>query len=205
MNDHTQNPPDAAENWQAAWQPMVELVGQDLSDGTVAWGADPIEPGAIRRYLEPLEFDCPLHYDREVARQHGHADITAPYTSISTFSLPAQWRPGEPLFTSAQRDAQPAYSPLRGARAAVAPPTTAYFATEYSADYLRAPRAGDRLGRRGNRLLHCDPKATRVGRGAFTLWEYEVVDQNLQVLARCRLGMYHYNPAPHDPRGASQG
>jgi len=134
MNDHTQNPPDAAENWQAAWQPMVELVGQDLSDGTVAWGADPIEPGAIHRYLEPLEFDCPLHYDREVARQHGHDDVTAPYTSISTFSLPAQWRPGEPLFISAQRDAQPAYSPLRGARAAVAPPTTAYFATEYSAE-----------------------------------------------------------------------
>ncbi|APW40983.1 hypothetical protein RD110_26260 [Rhodoferax koreense] len=175
---------------------MVALVGQDLSDGSVCWGADLVEPGAIRRYLEPLEFDCPLHYDRETARRHGFDDVTAPYTSIGTFSLPAQWRPGEPLFVDAGRNAQPAYSPLRGTRVAVAPPTTGFFATEYGAEYLRAPVVGDRLGRRGNRLLRCDPKATRVGRGAFTLWEYEVVNQRLDVVARCRLGFFFYNPLP---------
>lgn len=185
-------------DWRDAWQPLIALIGQDLSDGSVSWGADTIESGAIRQYLEPLEFDCPLHFDRETARRLGFEDVTAPYTSISTFALPAQWRVGEPLFTSAERNAQPLYSPLRGPQVAVAPPTTAYFATEYSAQYLRPPIVGDRLGRRGNRLIHCKPKATRVGRGAFTLWEYELIDQRMEVLARCRVGLYSYNPVPQN-------
>ncbi|MDB5817306.1 MAG: hypothetical protein JWQ11_946, partial [Rhizobacter sp.] len=63
------------DDWRAAWQPMMERVGHDFSDGEVRWGADAIEPGTIRRYLEPLEFDCPLFYDREIAQAHGLADI----------------------------------------------------------------------------------------------------------------------------------
>lgn len=181
------------DDWRAAWQPMMERVGHDFSDGEVRWGADAIEPGTIRRYLEPLEFDCPLFYDREIAQAHGLADIAAPWTSLSTFSLPAQWVPGQPLFTTPERNAQPAYSPLRGTRIDLMPPTTAYFATDFESEYLQMPVVGDRVGRRGNRLVSCEPKETQVGRGAFTGWEYEFVDQHLCVLARIRFGMYYYN------------
>ena len=44
-------PPD----WTADWDGMVALVGTDLSGGRTRWGADVVEPGTIRRYLEPLE------------------------------------------------------------------------------------------------------------------------------------------------------
>jgi hypothetical protein len=36
-------------------------------DGAVTYGADPVAPADIRRVLEPLEFDCTLHYDRAAA------------------------------------------------------------------------------------------------------------------------------------------
>ena len=42
-------------DWKAEWQPVVDAVGDDFADGAVTWGGDPVERGAIRRYLEPLE------------------------------------------------------------------------------------------------------------------------------------------------------
>ncbi|WP_200126736.1 hypothetical protein [Salicibibacter cibarius] len=48
------------EDWKKDWRPMMDAVGLDFSDGEKTWGADPVEKGAIRRFLEPLEFDCPF-------------------------------------------------------------------------------------------------------------------------------------------------
>src|SRR5262245_37871816 len=86
--------------WMEVWEPLIARVGTDLGDGDVTWGADPIERSAVRQYLEPLEFDCALHYDPEVARAHGFSDVIAPYTSMLTFITPPMWSPGERLFTS---------------------------------------------------------------------------------------------------------
>ena len=122
MKDLNATVEDDSRKWTSTWEPMIARVGSDLSEGELTWGADEIEPGAIRRYLEPLELDCPLHYDREVARAYGFSDVTAPYTSILTFTIPAMWNPGQRLFTSHDRDAQPASSPING-------------------DYLRVARA----------------------------------------------------------------
>ena len=52
-----------SEDWKAEWQPLAEAVGRDFGDGTVVFGADAVEPGTIRRYTEPLEIGCPIHYD----------------------------------------------------------------------------------------------------------------------------------------------
>mgnify|MGYP003584537286 FL=1 len=176
------------EDWKQAWQAMVARVGQDFSNGAIRWGADAVEASALRRYAEVLEFDCPLH--------HG-ADAVAPDTSLASFTLPPMWAPGQPpVFTSASRDAEPERSPLKGTRPEGMPPTTAYMATDYEVDYLKSARLGDRLGRRGNRLVSCEPKETRVGRGAFTTWEYDIVNQHEEVLARCRFSMFHYDPHP---------
>ena len=103
-----------ADDWTATWAPMVAATGTDLSHGRTVRGADPIERSTVRRYLEPLEFDCALHYDPEVAREHGFRDVTAPYTSVLTFTIPAMWEPGQHLFTSDDKDAQPAFSPING-------------------------------------------------------------------------------------------
>ena len=186
----------AEEDWQATWQPMVEAVGRDFAPDEVVWGADPIEASAVRRYLEPLEFDCPLHYDEAAARAHGYDGVVAPNTSLLTFALPALWQPGEAIFASAERDAQPTRSPVTGRRTALEPPTTGYFATDFEMDYLRPVVVGDRIGRRGARLVACAPKETTVGRGAFLTWESEMVNQRGEVVARLRLGTYRYQPYP---------
>lgn len=190
----TRAPTSHMADWMAAWQLMIDAVGQDFAPGLNPVDADPIERTTVRRYLEPLEFDCSLHYDPEVARAYGYADIPIPNTAVQTFALAPAWRPGETLFDSAERDAQPARSAVSGVRSPLEPPTTGYFATEYDVEYLLPAVVGDRLSRRGATLLACQPKETKVGRGAFLTWETEVVNQRGEVVARIRSSFYRYNP-----------
>ncbi len=182
------------DDWTAAWQPMIDAVGRDFDDKPPVFVADPIERSAIRRWLEPLEFDCALHYEPEVAGAHGYADVVVPASALPTFALAPMWRPGETLFTSAERDAQPASSAVAGIKTGLEPPTTGYFATNYDVEYLRPAVAGDRLLKRGARLLACQPKETKVGRGAFLTWESEFVNQRHEVVARTRTTFFRYNP-----------
>ncbi|MCU1346709.1 MAG: hypothetical protein JWL70_2975, partial [Acidimicrobiia bacterium] len=98
-------------DWMAPWQEVVDAVGTDFSDGVVRFGADAIEVGAIRRWCEPLEFGCALHHDADAARAAGFDDITAPYTAMLSWTMPAMWSPGDaPLFVDDSRDAQPSRS-----------------------------------------------------------------------------------------------
>ena len=80
------------------------------------------------------------------------------------------------------------------------PRTTGYFATDMEMDFVRPVTLGERLGRRGHRLLSCTPKETAVGRGAFMKWESEVVDADGEVVMRMRTGTYAYQP--HQPAAA---
>ena len=56
------------EGWEEAWQPVIDLIGEDFSEGEQISSADNVERTSIRRYLEPLELGCPLHYDEAVAK-----------------------------------------------------------------------------------------------------------------------------------------
>src|SRR5699024_11620225 len=69
-------------DWKGEWQPMIEAIGQDFSDGGEVAGADEVEKGAIRRFLEPLEFDCALHNDENTAKEYGYEDVIASYISL---------------------------------------------------------------------------------------------------------------------------
>jgi acyl dehydratase len=184
--------PDTA--WQATWEPLIAAVGTDLSAGRVTRGADPIERSTVRRYLEPLELDCPLHLDPDVARAHGHPDVTAPYTSVLTYTIAPMWRPGRRLFTSDERDAQPASSPIDGGTLRVAPWITGFFATDIELDFLRPPVVGDHLSRRGETLLSCSPKWISVGRGAFLTLQSDIVTDTGEVIARWRSTVFAYEP-----------
>jgi acyl dehydratase len=186
-----------ADDWQDAWQPMIDAVGTDFSDGAVRMGADDVEMSGIRRFVEPLEFDCPLHYDEAVAKAHGYPGVLAPCSSVTTWTIPPMWTPGAaPVFTSAERDAQPERSPVTGttARPTPAPPTTGYFATDIEIEYVQPVVVGDRLTSSGRRLVSVVPKETSVGRGAFLIWESEVRNQRGELVAKMRNGLYNYNP-----------
>jgi hypothetical protein len=188
--------------WTADWDEMVALVGTDLSDGRTRWGADAVEPGTIRRYLEPLELGSVIHYDDAAAREQGYDGIVAPFSSLLMYTIPAMWRPGQAtLFRSADRDAQPARSPINNAGGGRAPATSGFFATDMEFDVLRPVVAGERLGSRGRRLLACTPKETRVGRGAFCTYESEIVSDRGDVVARMRTSTYSY--VPHPAEGAT--
>jgi len=185
-------------DWMEAWRPMMQAVGQQFDDGERQWGADCVDESGIRRFLEALESDCPLHYDDDVARAHGYSGIIAPAASYMSFTLPAVWRPhGKPVFTSADPHAQPQIdSPVAGLNTDLAPPTSGYFAADLDIEYLQPVLVGDRLCRAGRRLISCEPKETRVGRGAFTTWETEIRNQREEVVALLRLTVYSYNPHP---------
>jgi len=192
-----QPPPAPDTDWRRAWDPMVAAVGQDFSDGTVRYGADAVTASDIRRYQEPLEFDCPLHHDPHAARAAGYPRVTLPYTAALSWSIPAMWSPGEPpLFDDPARDAQPARTPINNSDPGLGPRTTGFFATGIDMDFVRPVLAGERVGRRGMRLLACTPKETSVGRGAFLTWESDLVDEHGEAVARMRVGTYAYDPHP---------
>jgi hypothetical protein len=139
-----------------------------------------------------------------VATSHGYADVTAPYTSVLTFTIPAMWEPGQQLFTSDERDAQPAFSPINGDDLRVAPQLTGFFATDIEMDFIRPPTVGDHLSRRGNVLMSCQPKWISVGRGAFMTLESEVVTDLGEVIGRVRNTVFAYEPVgPPPPQGST--
>ena len=187
---------EGAADWAAAWQPMAEAVGTDFGGEEVVWGADVVERGLIRRFLEPLEFDCPLYSDDDAARAHGHAGSAVPTTALMMFTAPPLWSPGDPAaFDSAERDAQPRGAVGRPADTGLEPPYTGYFATDFELEVLRPVGLGARLGRRGRRLVACAPRETSVGRGAFVTWETQIVAQDLDVVALNRYTVFLYTPA----------
>lgn len=190
---------DTDQDWKADWQEVVDAIGRDFADGAVTWGGDAVERGGIRRYLEPLELDCALHTDPETARAAGYADVTMPATGVIAWTIPAAWTPGQVLFESAERDAQPVHSAINNADMTLGPRTTGFFGTDIEVDFVREVVAGERIGRRGKRLLACTPKETGVGRGAFLTWESEIVTEDLDVVGRIRIGTYAY--VPHEKKG----
>lgn len=198
-------------DWMAQWQPVVARVGSLLDDPEPRFGPDPVELGAIRRWLEPLEFDCALHRDADVARAHGWPDVIAPYTSIWAFSMPAVWRPGDPpTYGDASRDTQPSRSEIGDDIIPGAPPTSAVFGTGISMEFVRPLVVGERVAIGPRRLVACVPKQTRVGRGAFVTFDREFFADGVDPIGRVEAQIYLYNPyrddvAPPDEKEQERG
>ena len=58
-----------------SWEDAESCVGKVVG---VTTAPDAVELGAIRRWLEPKEFDCALHTDKSAAQSAGYRDIIAP-------------------------------------------------------------------------------------------------------------------------------
>lgn len=175
---------------------MIDAIGLNFNEGRKQWGADSVERGSIRQFLEPLEFDCPLHYDKAAANEYGYSDVVAPYSSLFTWLIPPYWEPGMGVFNRAERNTPVTELPLLVVSTDLAPPTPFYFATNVEVDYIKPMTVGDRLCRVGDVLLSCVPKETKVGRGAFLTWETKIQNEKDELVAKIRLETYHY--FPHD-------
>ena len=181
------------------WDDTANAVGQDFSGGVERVAADTVERTTIRRFLEPVELDCPLHYDDDVAKAHGFEGIIAPWSSINaTFTRAPIWEPGQGsrwdsndpdgLFkVDAEEDVTPEIPK---------PVTTTGFATDIEIEYIQPVYVGDKLTVKGRKLVSVAVKTTSVGHGAFMVWESEIYNQKNELVAVQRNGGYQYNPHP---------
>lgn len=187
-----------SDDWKTEWEAFAETIDKERGEEEVTWGADRIEAGAIRRYLEPLEFDCALHYDPEVAREHGYEDIILPYTALLTFAFPPLWSPGTSLFTGNDPGFVPSVPHLAPPAPEGAPSFSGFFFTDFGMEFLRPVMSGERIGRTPDRLMEVNPKETRIGRGAFLSFKSDIVSDKGDVVAQYRSSAFCYNPIKED-------
>lgn len=180
------------------WADLEAAIGQDFSGGEERTGADLVEWSGIRRFCEPLELDCPLHYDEGVAKSHGYRGVVLPVSAVnSTYTAPPVWKPGD-LTRWDVKDAHATFrrDPAPNAPPLPMPPTTAGFATDIEIEYLEPVCAGDRLTVKGRKLVSVNVRETSVGFGAFMVFESRIYNQRGELVAVQRNGSYSYNPHP---------
>jgi len=151
---------------QGTWEDAEALVGTVIATQE---GADEVTAPDVRRKLEAIGWDCPLHTDPAVARAHGHPDVVAPASMARCFAMPAYWRPGQE---------RPGTTPVKVPIAATSVPGIGdtLIATRIRMEYLAPVHPGDRLRSRSV-LKSVTRKRTRVGDGASIVVETTYLNQ----------------------------
>ncbi|MGA0266457.1 MAG: FAS1-like dehydratase domain-containing protein [Lysobacterales bacterium] len=169
-----------------SWEETESYLGKVIR---VSEGADAVEAGSIRRWLEPKEFDCAIHNDDEAAKAAGYEGIVAPATMVFTYGLPAYWQPGDP---PAQAGDEPRQIPIP-VIFDVPAPCTLSFATSVDVQFHAPMHIGDRLTVT-HRLVDIAKKSLSVGDGAFLTQEDTYTNQRDEIVAISRLVIFRFNP-----------
>jgi len=155
-------------------------------------GVDEVTRSDIRRKLEVFCFDCPLHYDDEIARAHGFRGVVAPVVMTPLWGMPAYWTPGEAVFYG------PNLRPKPGGIRTDLPnvyPRGVNTATEW--EYFEPLYPGDRL--EGNwKLVEIKPRTTRLGEGVFLTVETSIYKHSGELVAKNRNTGFRYQDKPSD-------
>lgn len=147
-------------------------------------GVDPVAGGDIRRKLEVLGWDCPLHTDDEYARAYGHPMAVSPATMVRVWAMPSYWRAGQPRIESELMT-----TPLAGAL--VPGEGDTLIATGIRTEYLAPVYPGDRISTDAV-LRGVTRKQTRVGPGAFLVVENTYSNQHGKAVAIETLTLLRY-------------
>jgi len=167
------------------WEEAQSWVGRELGRSV---GADDVTLGDIRRRLEVLAWDCPLHYDETVARQHGYRTVVAPATMLMTWAMPPYWEPGDARPELDDPALIPSYPFCR-----IPAPGEFIFATGSETEYLEPVYPGDRITATSV-LREMTRKRLSVGDGAFFLIETTYAKQTGEVVGIERLTVFRYSP-----------
>ena len=178
------------------WGPTREFVGKDIMIEPKT-GIDAVERSAIRRQMEVLEFDCPLHFDDAIAQKYGYGGVFAPAHMIQVFQTASMWEPGigtiwptdDPHFTNSGTG-------RAGKTANVPSPGTAGFVTDLEVETLKPLYLGERVTQVSQTLLDVNPRKTRVGDGAFLTYESMFQNQDGVPVGRQLMVSYTYIPNP---------
>ena len=154
------------------WAQAEAMVGSTIATLT---GADAVCEGDIRRKLEVIGWDCPLHYNEAAAREHGYESIVSPVSMARVWAMPAYWRPGEPMLGD-----EPMSTPIPATD--VPGEGDTMIATGVRTEHLQPIYPGDRISAAAV-LRSVTPKQTRVGPGAFLVVETTYTNQRDEKVA----------------------
>ncbi len=154
------------------WADAEAMVGRTIA---TLEGADPVSIGDIRRKLEVLGFDSPLHTDEACARAHGFRTVVSPCSMTRVWAMPPYWEPGQPRLGAEQLSTPIPATMVPGEGDTM-------IATQVRVDYLAPAYPGDRIVARAV-LKSVVTKTTRVGPGAFLVVETTYTNQADEVIA----------------------
>ena len=150
------------------WEETESYLGKIIGAVT---GADAVELGTIRRWMESKEFDCPIHLDAGAARAAGYEGVVTPDNMIFTYGLPAYWQSGDPY---EQPGAEPRQIPIP-VIFDVPAPCNLSFASNIDVEYFAPMYLDDRITRT-SRLVSIKRKTFACGNPAkeqFPLYRVE--------------------------------
>ena len=168
------------------WEETESYLGKQVGQSV---GADDVEKGSIRRWLEPKEFDCPIHYDEQAAKRAGYEGIVAPSTMVITYGVPPYWQSGDP-------PAKPGDGP-KGIPAPVIfdlpAPCTLSFASDVEIEFFAPMNIGDTITCT-SKLTNITHKTLKVGKGAFLRQEDTYTNQSGAVVAVLQVTIFRFVP-----------
>jgi hypothetical protein len=172
------------------WEEMNSFLGKEIS---TSFGVDEVTKGDIRKWLEPKEFDCPLHYDEATAQKAGYKGIVAPCTMVIPYGVEPYWRPGD---GHDQPGDPPRVIPLP-VLDIVPGPYTLSFASDIEMEFHAPLYAGDRVTCT-SRLVSITPKKLRVGKGVFLRQESIYRNQKDERIAVLYITIFRFAPIQAD-------
>jgi acyl dehydratase len=177
---------------EGTWDQAGAMVGETLARTT---GPDPVNEPDIRRKLEVIGWDCPLHYDAGTARAHGYRTIVSPVSMTRVWTIQSYWSPGEErIGTELMSTPLPAtLVPGEG---------DTLIATNVRLEYFDPVYPGDRITASAV-LKSVERKTTRIGPGAFFVVETTYENQRAEVVAveTATLFRFHSTPVVADDGG----
>jgi 3-methylfumaryl-CoA hydratase len=148
------------------WTQAEAMVGSTIATLT---GADAVSVGDIRRKLEVIGWDCPLHTDDAAARRHGYDSIVSPVSMARVWAMPAYWSPGQPTLGT-----EPMSTPIPATD--IPGEGDTMIATGVRTEHLAPIYSGDRISATAV-LRSVTRKNTRLGPGAFLVVETTYTNQ----------------------------
>ena len=150
----------------------------------------PVEASRIADYCAMLEDPNPLYWDT-VASSKKYGRPVAPPGTLTAWRWPAPWNPyGQP---------EHAFS----ATVEVPCPTDTLVNVEFSCDFLKPIRVGDRLTYIDRITAITDEKQTALGKGWFVTADTVVTNQDNEEIAKYRNVMLRYRSGTGKPAAAS--